>query len=213
MTRHQITLLPGQRDLAVHLVEEHHPVTLPQLLSRAAWLGIQLLAGRVPTLPTREQDLARLASLRERPTLAAAYRRAVQRFSLAQQGLAIAYAARWQTESIPQEDLEQQAMIGLLEAVHAWDPGRGTCFSTFAMFKMRHTLQRYVQKKEVPVHTPQTVLDDQRRLRRAHKVLVYELQRDPTAAELCVAAGLTPERYARAAQQLTFVPYEENRER
>ena len=181
---------PGIQQLTARLAQERgaDPAELRALAER---LGLQLLDGRRPEVPevSREQQLARLCALRGTP----AYASAVQRFAARNIGLAKDYARRWACDSIPQAELEQQAMIGLLEAVAAWDPTRTTAFSSYALPKMRNALQRYVQKKLPMVHVPRNVLDDRRLVERAQRQAP-----DAGPAALARASGLSEERVRRA---------------
>ena len=183
--------------LAAALVAQHLAELQQQEAARA---GARLVAGGLD----REQQLALVVQLRGTP----GYRPAVQRFAAAQQGLAIAYAARWQTVSIPQQDLQQQAMVGLLEAIALWDPARGARFSVYAVSRMRYQVSRYIQKKEQAVHTPQNVLQDRRVVTRAERALQQELGRAPSAEEIQARSGLSGERYQRAVTRLSFETYE-----
>lgn len=180
----------GLQQLAARLAEERgtEPAELRALAER---LGLALLDGRRPEVPepSQEQQLARLCALRGTP----AHARAVQRFILRNLPLAKSYARRWAREGIDQEELEQQATIGLMQAVEAWDPSRKTAFSSYAIPKMRHAVSRYVQKKLPMVHVPQNVLADRRLVERAQR-------KKPGAspAELARAAGISEDRVRRA---------------
>lgn len=203
--RTAVTLPIGLQQLAARLAEERgtDPVELRGLAER---LGLALLDGRKPEVPepSQEQQLARLCALRGTP----AYNRAAQRFILRNLPLAKSYARRWAREGIDQEELEQQATIGLMQAVEAWDPGRKTAFSSYAIPKMRHAVSRYVQKKLPMVHVPQNVLADRRLVER-----VRRKQPGASPAELARAAGISEDRVRRALGANPGIGYDEPDER
>ncbi len=200
-----VTLPIGLQQLAARLAEERgtEPAELRALAER---LGLALLDGRKPEVPepSQEQQLARLCALRGTP----AYNRAAQRFILRNLPLAKSYARRWAREGIDQEELEQQATIGLMQAVEAWDPGRKTAFSSYAIPKMRHAVSRYVQKKLPMVHVPQNVLADRRLVERARRK-----QPGASPAELARAAGISEDRVRRALGANPGIGYDEPDER
>lgn len=156
---------------------------------------------------SREQRLATICALKGTPH----YRQAVQRFADEQKGLAVTYARRWRSEAIPQEDLTQQAMLGLLEAIRLWDPCVQTKFSSYAIVRMRYSVQRYVEKKEALVHTPQNVLADRRKIHGARKALLVELGQEPEEDLLLERSGLTADRFERALVKLTFTSVKDER--
>lgn len=139
----------GLQQLAERLAAERM-AEVAEIRALAERLGLQVLDGRKPEVPVEssEEQLARICALRG----TGAYGRAVKRFAAAHYGMARDYARRWRTESIKQADLEQTAMLGLLEAVKHWDPTKARAFSTYCMFKMQAALQSFVRKKSPAVH-------------------------------------------------------------
>lgn len=99
-------------------------------------------------------------------------------------GLAYQYAKRWRSREIPQEELDQQAVVGLLEAIMMWDPAKGSHFSTYALHRMRYQVSRFVEKKWPLVHLPQNVLADRRGVQKARKALERKLGRAPSDDEV-----------------------------
>jgi len=68
--------------------------------------------------------------------------------------LALSLARRYQGRGVPREDLEQEALLGLIIAVDRFDPARGTAFSTYATFWIRQKLQRAVERTSPLTHLP-----------------------------------------------------------
>lgn len=86
---------------------------------------------------TQEHDLA----LRVR----SGDRAARDQFILANTRLALAIAHRY-SHGIPDEDLEQEACIGLIRAVDHFDPSRGVRFSTFAYPLIQHAITNALRR-------------------------------------------------------------------
>ncbi len=54
-------------------------------------------------------------------------------------------------------DLIQEASLGLMYAIHKFDPGRGVLFTTFVTPVIRHRLIKYIQSKGHLIHLPRKV--------------------------------------------------------
>lgn len=157
--------------------------------------------------PRCEGDPVELAELRRIVAMrgTAGYSEAVKAFALKNQGLAWSYAERWRCDDVPQEDLRQQAMVGLLETIELWDPRRRTRFSSYAMHRMRYAVQRYIRKKAPLVHLPQNVISDRALVER-------HLRAGAAPAELARLTGLSGDRVDRALaarRRLAFEPHQE----
>jgi len=86
------------------------------------------------------------------------------------------------------EDLEQVAALGLLKAIDRFDPDRGLAFSTFAVPTITGELKRHLRDRGWSVRVPRSVKDLAVRVERVSAVLVSELGRPPTVAELAARA-------------------------
>lgn len=69
-------------------------------------------------------------------------------------GLAHYFAARYTADRMEQEDLVQEARMGLMDAVERFDPDRGVSLSTYARFYVRKYIMEAIQKKNDPIRTP-----------------------------------------------------------
>ena len=86
----------------------------------------------------------------------------------ANMSLCLYEARRWINNSIPLEDLIQEAAIGLQTAVQRFDVGLGNKFSTYSMWWIKHCIRRIVANDatvRVPVHV-HTTLAKIKKLRR-----------------------------------------------
>jgi RNA polymerase sigma factor (sigma-70 family) len=102
--------------------------------------------------------------------------------------LVVAMAERYRWSGVPLADLFQEGVLGLLRAAERFDWTRGTPFSAYAAWWVRHAIARAVREARVGVHLPDRQWKLLRRLGRARLA-------DPSAdaAELARAAGVDPE--------------------
>ena len=149
-------------------------------------------------------DLAHLSALRDQVKLdptnklaAARHKREVQRFAARHQGLAFDMAHRYARHNIPQHDLRQTAMIGLLEAIARWEPTRATCFSSFATFRMRHEIQELLRKQLPMVRCSELVHKDQAKITKARRILAPA---ELTPEQLTKLTGLSARRIKAALE-------------
>lgn len=105
---------------------------------------------------------------------------------------------RYHVDSI-REDILQAARIGLIRAIHKWEPVRGA-FSTIAYHWMRHEMQQ-VTRHATPITRPKDA-DLPRTKQDAAAAFYAQHGRDPTPAEIGVTAQAMRQAQAAAA---TFV--------
>lgn len=92
--------------------------------------------------------------------------------------------------SMPIADLIQEGNLGLIHAVPRFDHHRGLRFSTFAVWWIRHALSRGLSDKSRAVRLPVHLAESMSILRWRGAELTKELGREPTTAELAVAAKM-----------------------
>jgi len=103
-------------------------------------------------------------------------------------GLAVHVAGRFGRSDIPNEDLRQVAMVGLVKAVDRFDPELGVPFASFAGITIEGELKRHFRDRGWMVRVPRSAQDLNRSVRRATDQLSQDLGRSPTVDE--VAAHL-----------------------
>lgn len=97
--------------------------------------------------------------------------------------------------SVVREDLVSYGMLGLLDAVDRYDPGRGAQFSTFAMPRIKGSMGDEIRSQ---AWEPRRVRSRGRAIRSAIEDLSQSLDRTPTDLEVSSAVGITVSEYRRA---------------
>ena len=102
-------------------------------------------------------------------------------------------ASRFARRGESRDDLEQVALVGLVNAVNRFDPTRGLSFSTFAVPTIDGELRRYFRDKTWSVHVTRRAKDASRAVAAAVDDLTSAYGRTPTAQEVAAHTGLTHE--------------------
>jgi RNA polymerase sigma factor FliA len=105
-------------------------------------------------------------------------RRMAQRTPLAQNG------------AMDADDMEQDAVTGVLHAARTFDPKRGAGFATHAYLRARGAL---LDGQRAMDHVPRSWRTAQQQVLRARTALVAELAREPTPEELAAQLELSPQ--------------------
>jgi RNA polymerase sigma-B factor len=109
---------------------------------------------------------------------------------VAQYGYLRARAARkFYRPGIDKADLEQIAAIGLIKACDRYDERLQTPFEAFAWLFIVGELMHYVRDYERLVRPPRRLRDLERRAQAACDELLFELGREPSAAEIAARMG------------------------
>lgn len=129
----------------------------------------------------------------------------MQDFAAANLPLAFKAAERWRNTAIPQEDVKQLAVVGLLEAIELWDPRRAKTaaqpFAAYAFHRMRYRIARGLRAHGPLVPVGRPTLELQRRARRS----------SGSIEEIAAALGERPERVGEALGARSIsVPFEED---
>lgn len=82
-------------------------------------------------------------------------------------------------------DLFQEAMIGILEAIDAFDLDKKTTFTTYAHYQVRKRIVDFIKKNKV-VKAPRDIARNMRHVQDATDTLHTRLMREPDAAEITV---------------------------
>ncbi|NIM06513.1 MAG: FliA/WhiG family RNA polymerase sigma factor [Armatimonadetes bacterium] len=92
--------------------------------------------------------------------------------------------------SMGYEDLVGQAVIGLMEAIDSFDPGRGVKFETYAYHRIRGSVIDMLREMD---WLPRTLRRKERELSSASEALETKLGRAPTEKEIAAELEISPE--------------------
>jgi RNA polymerase sigma factor (sigma-70 family) len=157
------------------------------LLTKAdeARLAQVIEAGRAASeeLATRGHELAPRRS-RELFRVVGAGDRARAQFVNANLRLVVSVARKYQWSALPLLDLVQEGNLGLMHAVDRFDWRKGFKFSTYAIWWIRQSIGRAIEKTARTVRIPAHVSDEIRRVRSVQAALDAKHGRPPTLPEL-----------------------------
>lgn len=106
-------------------------------------------------------------------------------------GLVAFVAHKYKTVSLSFDDLMQEGMVGLIKAVDRFDPERGNCFSTYAIYWIRQAISRLIVKQDKVVPLPVALAEKSSPIFEAMRNSYLQHERWPTLAELKASCDLS----------------------
>jgi RNA polymerase primary sigma factor len=113
-----------------------------------------------------------------------------QRMITANIGLAGFAAHKYTASNLGFDDLMQEGILGLIKAVDRFDPERGICFSTYAMYWIKQAISRLIVKQEKIVRLPLPLAEKAASVFEAMRSCYLQYERWPTRAELMKVSDL-----------------------
>lgn len=102
--------------------------------------------------------------------------------------------SRYYNSGVEQDDLMQQASLGLFTAIKRFEPTRNIAFSTYAMWWIRQHIVRYIHDHNSTIRIPVHLHEQTLKLRRVQEKLEANSSVTPKIEELSKESGLSVER-------------------
>jgi len=170
-----------------------------ELARRVKFLGeVEELRERLQTelgRPANKADLCQSLNVTERQLEHRLYLSRVAKRKMIRSNLrlVVSIAKRYLNRGVPFLDLIQEGALGLNRATEKFDPDKGYKFSTYAYWWIRQGITRTIANDARTIRLPIHIVEKLNKLKKAHRELRKELNRNPSDVELAASLDMTPE--------------------
>ncbi len=170
-----------------------------ELARRVKFLGeVEELRERLTTelgRPASKADLCQSLNVTERQLEHRLYLSRVAKRKMIRSNLrlVVSIAKRYLNRGVPFLDLIQEGALGLNRATEKFDPDKGYKFSTYAYWWIRQGITRTIANDARTIRLPIHIVEKLNKLKKAHRELRKDLNRNPTDIELAASLDMTPE--------------------
>lgn len=105
--------------------------------------------------------------------------------------LVISLANKYSCRSMTLEDLIQEGVFGLVEAIRKFDITLGYRFSTYATYWVRQGIVRAMEKQDRMIRLPSYGCNAEYKIKQAELKLRNQLDREPSIHEIAIETGLS----------------------
>ena len=105
----------------------------------------------------------------------------------------VSVSKKYQNQGVPLSDLINEGNLGLIKAARRFDETKGTKFISYAVWWVRQAILQALAEQSRIVRVPLNRAGMLHRISKQKAILVQELGREPTAAEIAGALGSNPE--------------------
>jgi len=122
--------------------------------------------------------------------------------------LVVCIAKRYMNAGVPFEDMVQEGNMGLMRATEKFEYQRGTRFSTYSAFWIRHSIIKSIERQSRTIRLPGHIFEFSNRISTTAVAFQQKLGRPPTESEIADILGVSEHKVEEVAgySHISIVP-------